>query len=94
MVTFFKNDKGVAGVLLERLDIQTQCDPFRKNGQINHLQGSGNPEQRKEMFKKIDTTGPIDKDGNPIETRTERLDSSDLCKLLENAHSDGAEYIE
>ena len=67
-----------------------------KNGLYNHFQGSGNREQREKMFKKIDTTGPIDKDGNPIETRTER-DPSDLYSLkeiLENAHSDGAEYIE
>ena len=49
------------------------------------------------MFKKIDTTGPIDKDGNPIETRTERDDPDDLYslkELLENAHSDSVEYIE
>ena len=95
-MTFFKNDKGVAGVLIEKLDIQTQVEPFKKNGLYNHLQGSGNREQREKMFKKIDTTGPIDKDGNPIETRTER-DPSDLYSLkeiLENAHSDGAEYIE
>ena len=93
-MTFFKNDKGVAGVLIEKLDIQTQVEPFKKNGLYNHLQGSGNREQREKMFKKIDTTGPIDKDGNPIGTKTEHLDPSDLYKLLENAHSDDAEYIE
>ena len=91
MVTFFKNDKGVAGVLIEKLDIETQCVKGN-DGKYNHFEGSRNSKQ----YKKIDTTGPIDKDGNPIETRTER-DPSDLYSLkeiLENAHSDGAEYIE
>ena len=87
-MTFFKNDKGVAGVLIEKLDIETQC--VKRDGLYNHFKGSRNSEQ----YKKIDTTGPIDKDGNPIGTKTEHLDPSDLYKLLENAHSDGAEYIE
>ena len=87
-MTFFKNDKGVAGVLIEKLDIETQC--VKRDGLYNHFKGSRNSEQ----YKKIDTTGPIDKDGNPIETGTECLDPSDLYKLLENAHSDDAEYIE
>lgn len=86
-MTFFKNDKGVAGVLIEKLDMETQCVK-NENGEYNHLKGSRNSKQ----YKKIETTGPIDKDGNPI--GTERLDPSDLYKLLESAHSDGAEYIE
>ena len=89
MVTFFKNDKGVAGVLIEKLDIETQCVKGN-DGKYNHFEGSRNSKQ----YKKIDTTGPIDKDGNPIGTKTEHLDPSDLYKLLENAHSDDAEYIE
>ena len=90
-MTFFKNDKGVAGVLIEKLDIETQC--VKRDGLYNHFKGSRNSEQ----YKKIDTTGPIDKDGNPIETRTERDDPDDLYslkELLENAHSDSVEYIE
>ena len=90
MVTFFKNDKGVAGVLIEKLDVQTQCVKGKKDGKYNHFEGCRDYQQ----YKKIDTTGPIDKDGNPIETPTGHLDPSDLFKLLENAHSDDAENIE
>ena len=87
-MTFFKNDKGVAGVLIEKLDVETQL--VKKNGKYHHFEKRRDYEQ----YKKIDFTGPIDKDGNPIETRTEPLDDSDVYKLLENAHSDGDENIE
>ena len=87
-MTFFKNDKGVAGVLIEKLDVETQL--VKKNGKYNHFEKRRDYKQ----YKKIDFTGPIDKDGNPIETPTEPDDHSDLYKLLEDAHSDGAGYIE
>ena len=86
-MTFFKNDKGVAGVLIEKLDVETQL--VKKNGKYNHFEKCRDYEQ----YKKIDFTGPIDKDGNPIESPTEPLDHSGRCDL-ENAHSDGAGYIE
>ena len=87
-MTFFKNDKGVAGVLIEKLDIETQC--VKKNGKYNHFEGCRDNQQ----YKEIDFTGPIDKDGNLIETSTEPLDHSDLYKVLEIAHPDSDEYIE
>ena len=87
-MTFFKNDKGVAGVLIEKLDVET--DSVKKDGKYNHFEKCRDYEQ----YKKIDFTGPIDKDGNPIESPTEPLDHSGLCDLLENANSDGAGYIE
>ena len=84
MVTFFKNDKGEAGVLIEKLD-KNRC--VKNHGEYIHLKGSRDYNQ----YKKIDFTGPIDKDGNPIESPTEPLHHSNL---LENAHSDETGYIE
>ena len=84
MVTFFKNDKGEAGVLIEKLD-KNRC--VKNHGEYIHLKGSRDYNQ----YKKIDFTGPIDKDGKPIKSPTEPLDHSDP---LEIAHSDGIDNIE
>ena len=70
-MTFFKNDKGEAGVLIEKLD-KNRC--VKNHGEYIHLKGSRDYNQ----YKKIDFTGPVDKDGNPIECPT-------LESLLENA---------
>ena len=84
-MTFFKNDKGEAGVLIEKLDVET--DSVKKDGKYNHFEKCRDYKQ----YKKIDFTGPIDKDGKPIESPTKPLDHSNP---LENAHSDGIDYIE
>ena len=87
-MTFFKNDKGEAGVLIEKLDVETQL--VKKNGKYHHFEKRRDYEQ----YKKNDFTGPIDKDGNPIEFPTLPHDHSDLYKVLEIAHPDSDEYIE
>ena len=90
-MTFFQNDQGVPGVLIEKLDVETQC--LKKDGKYNHFHRD---RRYAKIFKKINTTGPIDQDGNPIDPGpTSHDDFLDVLDNLEKSiQSAGTKCIE
>ena len=48
--------------MIEKLDVETQVR--KKDGKYNHFHRD---RRYAKIFKKINTTGPIDQDGNPID---------------------------
>ena len=89
-MTFFQNDQGIPGVLIEKLDVETQC--VKKDGKYNHFQRD---QKYAKIFKKLNTTGPIDKDGNPIDHGTVSLDDLFILfdRIEKSAKSDSTADI-
>ena len=92
------NDKNTPGALIEKLDINGQCQPSKDpkmNGKINHFTGY----RKKEDYKKMYTTGPVtpvDKDGNPIISNPSDIKElgSHIEEEITNFHEENCVFFE
>ena len=81
-ITFFKNKKGIRGVLIDPFDYRSQLKNKDKEyaPPYNHFEGLW----KQNIIQRFNTTGPIDKNGKPITDDIEEKNSADVPSHFPN----------